>query len=140
MDQRYQLYNEITFLKLCFDRIKSRGSNAKRSVARRLSHEVPLSCVPNSVQLYLVAEVHPREENEPVIFNVREHHIEVHNRELGEAIRRLQPKHKAIILLYYFANMTDAEIGQALSVGKSTIQRRRTEAQKQLKGILRSFE
>lgn len=46
------------------------------------------------------------------------------SKELFEHIKRLPPKFKQVILLYHFQDMTMADTGKALGIGRSTVQNR----------------
>jgi RNA polymerase sigma factor (sigma-70 family) len=55
---------------------------------------------------------------------------------LAEALRTLPEEKRTVVLLYYFFNMSDVEIGQSLDIPRSTAQYRRTSSFKVLKRFL----
>lgn len=69
-------------------------------------------------------------------FNVLGYDVAVKNEMLGEALATLTEQKRDIILLSYFLDMTDQEIGDALNMVRSTVQYRRTNSLKQLRKIL----
>ena len=56
---------------------------------------------------------------------------------LAEAIRRLPPRHRDAILLYYYQDMTIQEVAQALHAAPSTILKRLNQAKDMLHDLLR---
>ncbi len=69
-------------------------------------------------------------------FKVLEFNIEVHDVEIAMALSKLPEQKRDIILLSYFLDMTDKEVGFSLNVLQRTVQRRRVNALKQLKTLL----
>ena len=67
------------------------------------------------------------------VFDVLGWHIDVKDCELGEALNKLTTDKRNIILLSYFLDMTDNEIGQKLNLVRSTVQYRRTSTLKELR-------
>jgi len=55
---------------------------------------------------------------------------------LAEAMRTLPKEKRTAVLLYYFFNMSDVEIGQLLNIPRSTVQYRRTSSFERLKRFL----
>ncbi|MEN1969193.1 sigma factor-like helix-turn-helix DNA-binding protein [Lentibacillus sp. N15] len=55
---------------------------------------------------------------------------------LAEAMHTLPDEKRTTVLLYYFFNMSDVEIGQLLDIPRSTIQYRRTSSFELLKRFL----
>lgn len=59
------------------------------------------------------------------IFTLNDFNIGVENDLLSEALRNLTDKKRNIILLYYFMDMSDAEIAALLKLNRSTVYRHR---------------
>lgn len=59
---------------------------------------------------------------------------------LSSALKKLSDTKQKVILLSYFLEMTDQEIGEALNVARSTIQYRRSAALKELKTEMEEHE
>lgn len=55
---------------------------------------------------------------------------------LAEAMRTLPKEKRKTVLLYYFFNKSDVEIGQLLDIPRSTVQYRRTSSFERLKRFL----
>ena len=60
------------------------------------------------------------------VFNVLGIEIKVLDKQLSKALKILPEKKRNIILLSYFMDMSDSEIGQLMNLVKSTIYRHRT--------------
>jgi RNA polymerase sigma-70 factor (ECF subfamily) len=59
---------------------------------------------------------------------------------LAEAIRRLPNRHRDVILLYYYQDMTIKEVAEALHAAPSTILKRLNQAKDKLKTLLTEDE
>jgi RNA polymerase sigma factor (sigma-70 family) len=74
------------------------------------------------------------------IFNVQNRDIIVSNETIAAALRNL-PQHKRdIILLSYFLELSDAEIGKKLNLIRSTVQYQRTSTLQELKKLLKELD
>lgn len=70
------------------------------------------------------------------VFNVLGLDLEVQNLKIAEALSKLPKQTRDIILLSYFLDMTDKEIGICLNILQRTVQRRRTSTLEQLEEIM----
>ena len=70
------------------------------------------------------------------LFEVSGEIIVVKNDDIARALTALSAVQREIILLSYFTDMTDTEISGRLNIIRSTVQFKRTDALKKLKGIL----
>ena len=70
------------------------------------------------------------------IFNVLGCDIVVNNMDIAEALRNLPERKRDIILLSYFLEMSDGEIGSKLNLIRSTVQYQRTSTLRELKKIM----
>lgn len=55
---------------------------------------------------------------------------------LAQALRQLSQRKRKIVLLFYFCDWTDQQIGERFHVARSTIQAARTKALKEMRGLL----
>ena len=142
MTARYEIFNEITFEAYCkttIDRAILKGRKAK---AQRAAWEFSLSDLTDTLMYRLSADDQPVEDavqrsmQRPAVFRVRDVEIIVHDPDLGQALSFVPPQKRDVLLLYYFADMSDAEIGRKLGVSKSAVQRRRVSAMEILKNFL----
>ena len=69
-------------------------------------------------------------------FNVLGRDIIVNDENIAEALRSLPEQNRDIILLSYFLELSDGEIGKKLNMIRSTVQYKRTSTLRELKKIL----
>jgi RNA polymerase sigma factor (sigma-70 family) len=70
------------------------------------------------------------------IFNVLNRDVIVNDESIAEALRNLPERNRDIILLYYFLELSDGEIGKKLDMIRSTVQYKRTSALRELKKFM----
>ena len=70
------------------------------------------------------------------IFNVLGSDVIVNDDSIAEALRTLPENNRDIILLSYFLELSDGEIGKKLNMIRSTVQYRRTSTLRELKKIM----
>ena len=70
------------------------------------------------------------------IFSVLGNDIIVNDDDVAEALRTLPERNRDIILLYYFLELSDGEIGKKLNMIRSTVQYRRTSTLQELKKLM----
>jgi RNA polymerase sigma factor (sigma-70 family) len=73
-------------------------------------------------RLYVLDE-YPSEQHH---FDVQGYHVIVRDDRLAEALSSLPDEKRDIVLLSYFLDMSDREIGEKLNMVRYTVQRRRT--------------
>lgn len=71
-----------------------------------------------------------------VEFHIRGYTVTVENAALGQAIAVLPIRLRDVALLYYFAGMSDPQIGQLLRLKPDTVQHRRTASLAKLRKLL----
>jgi len=69
-------------------------------------------------------------------FNVLGNDIIVNDENIAEALRSLPERKRDIILLSYFLELSDGEIGKKLNLIRSTVQYQRTSTLRELKKIM----
>ena len=72
-------------------------------------------------------------ESDYTVFNVLGIEVWIENDKLSEALKALTEKKRNIILLSYFMDMADGEIGSLMGMSRSAVQRHRTSTLKQLR-------
>ena len=70
------------------------------------------------------------------IFNVLGLDVVVNDMDIAEALRSLPERKRDIILLSYFLELSDGEIGKKLNLIRSTVQYQRTSTLRELKKIM----
>jgi RNA polymerase sigma factor (sigma-70 family) len=69
-------------------------------------------------------------------FNVLGRDVIVNDENIAEALRNLPERNRDIILLSYFLELSDGEIGKKLNMIRSTVQYKRTSTLRELKKFL----
>lgn len=135
---RYEYFNEITFEAYCKKAIDRAILKARQRQAARAKREISLSELPENA-LYDVGTEDgelERAEAERRFFHVRGVDVAVSDERLARAISYLLPKDREIVLLSYFAELTDEEVSQRVNLSRPTVQRRRTAALDKLREML----
>ena len=111
--------------------LKSDARNYQHELFSRAVREVNFSEMSEAelLQLYTLDEY----ESDYYRFEVSGYDVLVKNELLGEALQALPEKKRDIILLSYFLDMSDEEIGGLLNVVRSTIFRHRKTALEKIK-------
>ncbi len=103
----------------------------RRALAKRAAREVTFSDLSGSelAQLFTTNEY----ESDYFRFQVSGFDVLVKNELLAEALNTLPERKRNIILLSYFLDMSDAEIGELLNVVRTTVLRHRQSALAKIK-------
>ncbi len=115
----------------CTRVLKNEAKNIHKEYANRRKHEVSLDSLTQDQVFQLSAN--DRYFNNQHIFNVLDKEIVVVGNFLADAIRQLPQEKRDIILLSYFADMSDNEIGKLFNTYQQAINRRRLKSLKLLK-------
>ena len=118
----------------CSRGLKNEAHNIHSEYAKQREHETSLTELSSDKLLELSAnDTYSADEH---IFKALDKEIVVVGDELANALIKLPPEKLEIILLSYFMDMTDAEIGRALNAIQQTICKRRTSTLKLLRDYL----
>ncbi len=131
----YETFNEMLFdsyCKTCIDRAIRRG---RREKTRRGRREVSLEAATGETLNCLLAS-QASEWEETVTFRVHGAVIDVRDPDLGQALSFLPVKHREVVLMSYFLELTDQEIADRLRVSRSAVQRRRVNGVSRLRDEL----
>lgn len=122
------------FDRICKLALKGEVIDYRRHIAFRKKHEVMLSELSEKdmSRLFTVDEY----EAENQWFQVLGYDIEVKNTLIAEALQALSEKKRDVILLSYFMDMSDAEIGRALNLVRSTVHEHRKRSLEMMKNIM----
>ena len=114
--------------------LKGEANSYCRELARRATREVYFSELSENElsQLFTIDEY----ESEYFRFQISGFNIIVKNELLTEALNTLSEKKRSIVLLSYFLDMSDAEIGELLNVVRTTVFRHRKSALAKIKQYL----
>lgn len=114
--------------------IKRAEMKYKRSILRRLQHEIPFSDV-SDFELNK-AGVYDNYSCDYTVFNVLGVEVQVSDDQLSKALKCLPERKRNIILLSYFMDMSDAEIGELMNVVRSTVYRHRTSTLEEIRKMM----
>ena len=122
------------FDSFCKKILREEYRDCMREVQRRMRHELSFSALSSheTEQLYVMNE-YPSDRH---YFSVLGYDIAVEDELVSRALSTLPSLKRDIILLSYFLDMTDQEIGDILHLVRRTVQYQRINALKQLKEML----
>lgn len=133
--ERGQWQIRCAFNAYCKRTLKNEAVNAQRDVARQQMRRVSFSdLTPQEENQLAVCDEYFTDDEAEQSFSVAGREIPVQL--LADALRSLPEEKQSAILLYYFSDMTDAEIAKRQDVSRSTAQRRRTSSLEMLKRYL----
>lgn len=124
----------MQFDSFCKKLLKREKINYEQERKRHLDHEISFSDLTQEECGRLKTEDSYICESE--LFRVLNYDVEVRDELLGEALRCLPEKKRNVILLYYFMEMTDAEIAKSMNLVKSTIHHHRNTSLQFLKKMM----
>ena len=102
---------------------------------RRQAKEVSFCELPEIVVEKLI--VWDDYESEYTTFDVCGTEIRVLDEELAEALKQLQEQSRNIVLMFFFLDMSDSEIGEKLNINRSTSYRHRRNSLEEIKKQLK---
>lgn len=112
----------------CKKILRQENADMQRSKVRRRARECNFSELPPELLAKLCSEdVHPVE------FEVCGYRIPVNDDRLAAALAKLLREKRDVILLSYFMDMSDREIGELLDMARRTVQHRRTDTLAELR-------
>lgn len=123
-----------TFDSYCKKVLKNEARDYYKGASRRRKREVSLDelSYQESQQLYVIDTYFAMEH----IITVLGYDVVVTDEVLAQALTRLPPLKRSIILLSYFLDMPDREIGEMLHMIRASVQYHRSQTLKELKEII----
>ena len=79
-------------------------------------------------------------ETDYTLFNVCGTDIRVLDDELAEALKRLSERNREHLLMYYFLEMSDKEIGELLNIDRTTSFRTRKKSLDEIRKLLKEMK
>ncbi len=132
--ERLEWQKRCAFNGFCKNVLRCAASSHRRDAERRRLKEVPFSELTQEETARLFTnDRYFDEETEP------EYCVggkKITAKLIAEALRTLPDEKRKAVLLYYFFDMTDVEIGELLNIPRSTVQYRRTSSLELLKNFL----
>lgn len=133
----FRLYHEQTFDSFSKRVIKHIAIDIHNAEAALSKVEVPLSTLPYSEAAKLAAEdTYDLGDDVCVRFDLLGIPIEVHDPALGQALSSLPPKRRDVVLLFYFADQNEPQIGKLLNITTMAVNSRRRKALAALRELL----
>lgn len=131
---RVEFQKQCIFQSFCKRVLHNEACNAHEEIRRRRAKEVSFSdlALHEERQLYTV-DKYFQDGNEEAFCAGG---LKITAKLLAEALHALPDEKRQAVLLYYFFNMTDVEIAEAMKIPRSTVQYRRTSSFELLKRYL----
>lgn len=109
--------------------------NYRKELMRQGKKEIPFCEIPEIVIEKLA--VWDKYESDYTTFNVCGYEIRVLDDELADALKSLPERSRNIVLMYFFLDMSDTEIGKRVCIARSTSFRIRIAAMEEIKKKLK---
>ena len=135
--QQFHTCKEQQFDAFCKAVIRNESADLHRALSRKLAREVSVenTAFAKLPLLQTLDDYHP----DTTWFWVKGKRIAVSDWFLGQALRLLPPYRRDVILLSYFRECSDAQIGRFLQTNVRTVRSRRISALARLKKLLEEF-
>jgi RNA polymerase sigma factor (sigma-70 family) len=131
----HELHKQRAFDSFCKKVLKYEARDHYDEMKRQRSKEVSFSEL-SAQELEQLATMDVYFATEK-IFNVLGNDVVVNDDAIAEALHSLTEQNRDIILLSYFLELSDGEIGKKLNMIRSTVQYRRTSTLRELKKIMK---
>ena len=131
---RHDEHKQHTFDSFCKKVLKCEAYNGYREISRRQKYEISFSELPEEAMEQLaVYDRYPWEYNS---FTVYGNVILIENDRLADALDKLPPENREILLMYWFLDMADREIAEYLHLARKTVNNRRLKSYRLLKELM----
>lgn len=130
----HEEHKRHAFDSFCKKVLKNEARDYYDEMKRQRKREVSLTELSEQeMEMLFVMDKYP---SEIFSFSVLGQAVAVENERIAQAIAALSDEKRDIILLSYFFDMTDGEIGTKLNLLRRTVQRKRTSSLRKLKKLL----
>lgn len=137
--EQFYTYQEQTLDSFIKTVARNKSIDILREYARQADRERPLSELsPSDIGKSASVTDSYRLYSKP--YQVCNYVVRVCDPTIGEVLQYLTPQRREVILLYYFLNYNDAEIGRLLRIDNTTAKYRRRSALKQLKKLVEDMQ
>lgn len=133
--ERTEWQIRCAFNGFCKRTLKNESINAHKELRKRQAHEINFSdlTLKEENQLYTCEDFFAEDKEEQTFFAGGK---ELSAKLIADAIHNLPEEKRRAVLLYYFFDMSDAEIAALYQIPRSTVQYRRTSSFELLKHYL----
>lgn len=133
--EEFYLYQEQIFDSFSKHTIKNLSSTIHSKLDKRAEQETALSALPLA-EASKLSSMDTYHLDDGMTFMVRGCPVIVQDSALGQALFSLPPKRRDVILLFYFLDKNDPQIGQILNLSTGTVNYRRATALSRLRELL----
>lgn len=135
----FYIYQEENFDAFSKSTIKRISAKIFNEIAAHAERETMLSSLSFKDEQKLCTEDAYALEDDGILFWVQGKPVVVHDNVLGQALSALPPKRRDVILLFYFADKNEPQIGQLLHISTPAVNYRHGTALERLKDILEAM-
>lgn len=136
--EQFYLYQQQTFDSFAKKVIRNKSIDILREYSRRAEREVSLSEMPISDILGM--SINDTYRTYCKIYNVRGNIVRIYDPDIGEVLQHITPQRRDVILLGFFMDYNDSEIGKLLSIDHRTVKYRRSAALRRLRELMEDKE
>jgi len=130
----HEEHKRHAFDSFCKKVLRNEGRDYYDEMKRQRDREVSFSeLLAQEMDMLFVMDKYPSEQFN---FSVMGHEVAIESELIAQAIAALPDEKRDIILLAYFLDMTDGEIGAMLNLVRRTVQYKRTSSLQELKKIM----
>lgn len=133
--EEFYLYQEQIFDSFSKRTIKNLSSTIHSKLDKQAEQEIALSTLPLA-EASKLSGMDTYRFDDSMTFMVRGCPVIVRDSVLGQALFSLPPKRRDVILLFYFLDKNDPQIGQILNLSTGTVNYRRATALSRLRELL----
>ena len=136
---QFYKFQEQTFDAFAKTVVRNKSIDIIREYTRQAEREIPLDEISIS-DMYKSASITDSYCLYSKTYLVHNYLIQVHDPVIGELLQYLTPQRRDVILLYYFLNLNDTEIGHLLHIDHTTVNYRRSSTLKRLRKMMEDTE
>lgn len=135
---RFEKFNEVIFESYCKKSVSNAIKKERQKKAARGQLEQSFSALTDAVLYALSVENDESSKTEEPcqVFHVQGMNFPIYNQKLRNALSRLMPKDREIVLLYFFEGLKDTKVAQLVHISRPTVSRRRKVAMKRLRELM----
>ena len=137
--EEFYLYHEENFDSFSKSTIKRFSAKIFNEIAVKSERETLLSALSFTDEQKLYTEDAYSLEDDGIRFLVQGTPVVIHDPMLGQALSALPPKRREVILLFYFVDRNEPQIGQILHLSTQAVNYRHGTALERLKEILEAM-
>ena len=139
--EEYKEHIEYTFNAFCKLVLRNAAINAYRDLRRKQEHEISLDYLMSETSYEpFTTDTYFEQYDTPTVFVVKGKKVIVGSKRLADALSRLSEQRRTVLLMYFFLDYTDTQIGREYGHCRSTANYWKLAALKQLRKEWRKTE